>query len=216
MPQTDSHGYRYRHGWIPLMSADQVAGDYEARMTLSPNEGDVLDGYCGSTYQAMNEQLRYGVGYPDMSASINTLSTLASRYQLPANAHGFRAVNTADFLPEGNATGTVLTAPGFSSVSLDGLDDRFRGRAVLMEISIPKGTSGIAAEGTDFGVYGEREFILPHNTRFAVESDVTPSSGPKAGQRHLKLTVVPDVPAPVSAPAAPPTPAYDDYDFSQF
>lgn len=211
--------YRYRHGWIPLFHSDQVADDFRSKMTLSKHENRALYRWTGTGASLINGHLRGGRGTDDGAPDAEAMTALARRYQLPGSANGFRALGD-NVLPEGDQAGKVITAPGFSSVALDkpagGEFSDPRRYPVMMELYIPEGTNGIAVEGTEHAFPDQREFILPHNSRFAIEEDRM-----VGGVRQVKATVLPPADSAPEEPAPPrnPTPApaaagYDDGPFS--
>lgn len=213
--------YRYKHGWIPLVhvNAGTVASDYRAKVQLSRSENRALGRWTGTSASLINGYMRGGKGTEGGREDAEAMAGLAERYQLPGSAVGFRALGPG-VIPDGDQSGKTITAKGFSSVALDReAGGEFGDRneyPVVLSLLLPQGTRGIAVEGTDHAFPDQREFILPDNSRFAIESDSFVD-----GHRRIEATVLPPEAAmPEPEPVVKQAPltggyaddGYDDYE----
>ncbi len=182
------------------VSEKDLAADYRDRVQLSADERESLDRYTTSRFAGINRRLRGQPRNPDQDGSpeetandIDNLNDLASRYRTPGRFTAFRGIAShPDALPEGDLTGKVITAQGFSSTSVDRPTGRFDNYGTKLEINVPEGMPGIAVNGTGSGFEDEREFILPPGTRFRVDSqEVRQREGGWGPQRYLRVTALP-------------------------
>ncbi len=186
---------------VRAVSEKGLADDYRNRVTLSGAERETLDRYTTSRFAGINRKLR---GQPrnedqdgtpeEVESDIANLDELMSRYRTPGTFTAFRGIG-AGLIPGGDATGKVVTADGYSSTALDKPTGRFDNLPNMLEITVPQGMSGVAVNGTDSGFQDEREFILPHGTRFRIDADETRQRpGGWGPQRYLRVTALPPLP----------------------
>lgn len=92
---------------------------------------------------------------------------------------------------------------GFSSTAIGSGTGNFAKKDTLMKITIPVGSRGISMLGAGSGFGPEREFVLPHNTQFRVDSQTTRPNGTLGTQRVLNVTALPPATSSVRATATP-------------
>jgi HK97 family phage portal protein len=159
----------------PTTTANTLASDYHKAMGggIPPAEAKALSSYTGVGYGAMNGALWSGdtsSASESVRARIDALSSLIDRYELPTEVKAVRGLNRDPNLPPfGQAEGMTYTARGFQSTSVG--TGGFTDKNVIMNITAPKGTKAAVVNGTGLGLDHEEEMILPHNTRYVIQSD---------------------------------------------
>jgi hypothetical protein len=234
---TANHTFRYRHGWVKIdgtggggnrsadtiaarvlgggtggdLSSQELSADYRSKVKLRPYEEEALDRYTTSKFVGINAHLRGEGGQSaEAQADAGVLQALADRYQTPASMTTYRGIKGSSPFPAGDLTGTYLEDKGFASTAVGRPQSPFDKGPDMLEITVPKGTHGVAVNGTDQGFQDEHEFILPPGTRFRVDSqEVVQIPGGWGPQRRLKVTAFP--PAPPAAPHAETLSSYYDF-----
>lgn len=184
----------------PDMSPDRLTADYYRRMQESkvatiPQKRAVSD-YTGPGYSEINGHLRNPNPRADqrwndyMNSRTQPIDELFDQYQTPAPTTVHRYVS-AQGIPDGAAPGRVVTLAGYTSTSMaDTPPPGFEDRDAVLTIRVPKGMPAVIPDGLGVGKPNEREMLLPHNTRFRVES-VTQ----KDGKTWIEMTALPPLPA---------------------
>lgn len=173
------------------VGASDLATDYADTVQLSDDDRAAVADYADEGFRAVNDAL-YSGNTAGQQERIDQLTDIANRYQTPGTVLAYRSIDddAGGTLPDTDLTGQVVISPGFSSTAIDAPAPGFRHGQNLMEITIPKGSNGIAVAGTSTTSRDEREFLLPHNSRFRVDSQEWRTIDGER-QRVLRVTVLP-------------------------
>lgn len=185
----------FRHA----MSHEELMDDYRARVQSERSERRALSDYCGSNYQIVNNWLRTGSDPDDLYAEeaqpyVRELDRLMERYTTPADVTVHRFINDGVLPPLPAKPGTILAPLGYHSTTLDkSLGERGKGNGSFgrtrnaLEIEVPAGSNAIVVNAIGVGMEREQEMILPHGTRYMVQSD----SVDENGRRQVKIMAIP-------------------------
>ncbi len=186
----DDHGFAESRD----LSAADVAADWKDRVSPDLAQRQALNAWTGPQYYFINRYVREGDDELGGKAQEHAeqITALMGQYRLPGDLKAFRMLG-GDVVPPESQVGKLVVSPGFSAVAVDappgGSFEREEMYPVVMEVTVPEGSHGVSVEGSGFGMPGEREFLLPHNTRFAVYSDRK-----EGGRRYLGVVAMPPKP----------------------
>lgn len=207
-PQPDAVGSGRPSGDI---TGDTLTEDYRNQVQLDDAEKEALKSYTGGGYYGINTMLRGGSiedaennDPVQVQREIDSMNAVMSRYTTTGTITAHRSIysdGSGTGIPAGDVTGKVITSPGFVSTAVDEPAPGFKHGQDHMEITIPPGMHGIDVGGSGAGAFGdrEREFILPHNTRFRVDS-VEYREVDGEPQRLLRVTALPPLEDPAGLP----------------
>ena len=117
---------------------------------------------------------------------VGPINDLFGKYTTPAPATVHRFVSERG-IPDGTVPGRVVTMSGLVSTTMvNRPPPLWEDSPVVMTIKVPKGMPAIIPDGIGVGKEHERELILPHGTRFRVDSVED-----RDGKRWLELTALP-------------------------
>jgi HK97 family phage portal protein len=180
------------YGDNPASFANQLARRYAEQVRAIPKEqATAAARYFGSGYTPMNMHL-WGVKplSPDSPQyqDIGHLNELMKAWEAPQTLRLARGLDPEPNMPPYPAPkGTVYASKGFQSTTV-GDKPAFSQKQVIMNITFPKGSNGVVANGTGLSPFdNEQEVLLPHGTRYLIESD---KIGPD-GKRYMNVTVLP-------------------------
>lgn len=139
---------------------------------LDDKDQSILNGYKMADYDVINRGLRSGNFYDEVyKDNVKELDKLIDKSILNENTIAYRGLTDSGKKRIGNAN--VFEDKGFVSASMSpNVASSFSNKkGDLLEIYIPKGKNILPIDkftSADLGEFNEREFVLPHGSKFKV------------------------------------------------
>lgn len=176
-----------------LGDGDHLYGHYKSKVKANADQKGELRNYTESS-SYINDPLReYKGKLPEghyIQKRADILDSLMDKYKTDKPMRVYRGVGGGVFPHGTDVTGHIYTEPGYSSTTLTVGGTGFGG-TIQMAITIPAGSHLAFPKGLGSSVDthpGEREVLLPRNTRYLVVSDEM-----KGGTRHVEMVVLPPI-----------------------
>jgi hypothetical protein len=140
---------------------------------LTGKEKDAIEAYTGPGYQSLNKQgksLREGSKLdPESAGAAKALDGALAKGKTDRDIIVHRGVNGVDVIREIRMNvGGTFSDRAYQSTSVDSALARDFSNHMVVNIHVPKGSSGAYVGGLRFENHYEREFVLPRNSTYRI------------------------------------------------
>ena len=162
---------------------DKAASDWRGEMT--GDEHDIVVSYTDTFYSRVNYDLRWD-NYEDFGEEISLLDSAISKFNLTNDIVVFRGVSKSAFGGSPPQVGSVISDKAFLSTTVSKTTAQSFGNGYVLKINVPKGKGKGAYVDSISYHKGEREFLMPRNTKLKITGT---ANGSKEGFGSDKTVV---------------------------